>query len=118
MNKNDKLLLIIILPILLIIILIFKLSVSKSKIAYVYYENKIILKIDLSLDEKEYNVRGYNGNVKIMAGNGKVKVLEEESNKHICSNQGYIESSHETIICLPNKIIIKIASNDELDATL
>ena len=119
MNKNDKLLIIILLLALLIVLIIIKLSASFSnKIANVYYENEIILKIDLSSDEQEYVVKGYNGDVKIRAGNGKVKVIEETSDKHLCSKQGYIEESYEMIVCLPNKIVIKITSDDELDATL
>ena len=119
MNKNDKLLIAILIPILIIILVMFKLSsVSSNKIAYVYYENEVILTIDLSEEEKEYNVKGYNGNVKIKAGNGRIKVIEETSEKHLCSKQGYIEESYETIVCLPNKIVIKITSSEKYDATL
>ena len=79
MNKSDKLLIIILIPILLIVLLIFKLtSVKSNKIANVYYENEVILKINLE-EEKEYVVKGYNGDVKIKAGNGKIKVVEEVS---------------------------------------
>lgn len=119
MNKNDKLLIVISLPILLIVLLVLKLtSIKSNKVANIYYENEIILKIDLSGEEKDYTVKGYNGDVKIKAGNGKIKVVEETSEKHLCSKQGYIKESYETIVCLPNKIVIKITSNDELDATL
>ena len=88
-----------------------------SQILLNYYENEVILKINLE-EEKEYVVKGYNGDVKIKAGNGKIKVVEETSEKHLCSKQGYIKESYETIVCLPNKIVIKITSDDELDATL
>lgn len=118
MNKNDKLLIIIITSIILLVLLILKISSKSSKIANVYYENEIILKIDLSLPEQEYSVKGYNGIVKILAGDGKIKVLDETSDKHLCSKQGYIKETYETIICLPNKIIIKIEAEDELDAKL
>lgn len=118
MNKSDKLLVVILIPILLVILLVFKLTaVSTNKVAYVYYENEIVKTIDLN-EEKEYDVKGYNGIVKIKAGNGKIKVVEETSKNHLCSKQGYISESYETIVCLPNKIVIKIASNDDLDATL
>lgn len=119
MNKNDKLLIIIMVPVLLITLLILKVTAVKTnKVANVYYENEIVLKIDLSKEEQEYVVKGYNGDVKISAGNGKIKVLSETSDKHLCSKQGYIKESYETIVCLPNKIVIKITSDDELDATL
>ena len=72
----------------------------------------MILKIDLSEDEKIYEVEGYNGPIIIKAGNGKVMVEEEDSPKHLCSKQGYISKNYESIICLPNKIIVKIETKD------
>lgn len=83
-----------------------------GNIAKVYKNGEVILEIDLTLDEQEYSVIGENGIVKILAGNGKIKVVEEKSPYHICSNQGYISASYETIVCLPNKISIEI-SNDK-----
>lgn len=85
--------------------------------ALVYYENYLVLKIDLN-QNKEYDVEGYNGNVHIVVMNKKIKVEEENSPKHICSKQGFISSSNETIVCLPNKIVIKIESKDKLDTVI
>ncbi len=85
--------------------------------ALVYYENDLVLKIDLN-QNKEYDVEGYNGNVHIVVMNKKIKVEEENSPKHICSKQGFISSSNETIVCLPNKIVIKIESKDKLDTVI
>ena len=118
MSKNDKILIISVVLVATFTLILLKITSSTSKIANVYYENEIILKIDLSLPEQEYIVKGYNGDVKIKAGNNKIKVISETSEKHLCSKQGYITESYETIICLPNKIVIKIASESELDATL
>lgn len=116
MNKQDKILIIIVLFIVGIIFIFFKLFEKKDNLfAYVYYEDKVVLKIDLAKEETIYEVNGYNGIVKISAGNNKVKVLEEDSPLHICSKQGYITKSYESIVCLPNKIVVKIKSNDELD---
>ncbi len=117
MNKSDKILVSILLTILIPILILLNFS-SSSNLAIVYYENNEILKIDLKKAEQEYEVNGYNGIVKIKAGNGKIKVVEETSKNHICSKQGYIDKPYETIICLPNKIVIKIASDSEYDATL
>ena len=119
MNSNDKKLIAILVSTLIIILTILKLTADKeNKIANIYYENEIILTIDLSKQEQEYIVNGYNGDVKISAGGGRIKVISEKSEKHLCSKQGYISESYETIVCLPNKIIIKITSNNDLDATL
>ena len=82
----------------------------------VYYDNNLVLTIDLNeSEEKIYIVDGFNGEVKIIAGNGKIKVDEEESPLHLCSKQGFIEESYESIVCLPNKVVIKISSKKKKD---
>lgn len=120
MNKNDLKLIIVVVLIASTFLAFFKLFESgKSKKAIVYFENKVVLTIDLEDKRKrEYEVEGYNGKVTIESFNGKVKVNEEKSPLHLCSKQGYISSSYETIVCLPNKITIKIETNDDLDTVI
>lgn len=121
MNRNDLILIIIVLVIggLWFGITKFVDNNSASK-ALVYYDNKLIKTIDLSIDElKEYTVKGYNGDVVIETQRNKIRVKEEESPHHICSRQGWVSSSLESIVCLPNKIMIKIeATDEEVDAVL
>lgn len=119
MNKNDLKLILIIIGISLIMLSFLYFSKdNESKIANVYYDNDLVLSIDLNEGtEKTYEVVGYNGKVIIKTSNGKIKVDEENSPLHLCSKQGYIEKSYETIICLPNKIVIEI-ENNELDTVV
>ena len=113
MNKNDiKLIIIMIISIIIFIPFFYKESGNK---AIVYYKNKEILNIDLNID-KTYEVNGNNGIVKIVVKDKKIKVYSENSPKHICSKQGYISKSYESIVCLPNEIVIKIEKNDEIDS--
>ena len=119
MNKQDKMLILIIFIIFIILFLVFKITEKKDNLnALIYYENNLILTIDLNTEEKEYIVDGYNGKVKLLAGNGKIKVSDEISPLNLCSKMGYISKSYEQIVCLPNKIIIKIDSKDELDTVV
>ena len=120
MNKSDfKLIIFLLIPTLIVIFLLVLKKDNGPKIAVVYYENEEILTINLNNNlEKIYNVQGYNGNVKIVTKDGKIKVDEENSPKHICSKQGFISESYETIICLPNKIIIKIQADDYYDTVV
>lgn len=109
MNKNDIKLIIVIL-IIIIILLITKKEI-KGTTASVYYEDKLIKEIDLTKDAT-YSVNGYNGQIILEVKQNKIKVLEETSKNHICSKQGY----SNLIICLPNKIIIKVNNiEEELD---
>lgn len=113
MNKNDVKLIII--SIISIIIFIPFFNKESSNKAIVYYKNKEILNIDLNVD-KMYEVKGTNGIVKIVVKDKKIKVDSENSPKHLCSKQGYISKSYQSIVCLPNEIVIKIEKNDEIDS--
>ena len=116
-NKFDIILIIGIICISGIFILFNKLNSKKGTTALVYYENKLVKKIDLSID-KTYNVKGYNGNVLIVVKDNKIKVAKEKSLHHLCSKQGYISKSNETIVCLPNKIVIEIDSKKDIDTVV
>lgn len=118
MNKKDIYLILFIFLISFLCIFLLKTNQKKGSIANVYYENQLVLSIDLQdKTTRTYEVEGYNGTVLILTANGKVKVVEEKSPKHLCSKQGFIEHFYETIICLPNKIVIKI-ENNELDGVV
>ena len=109
MNKSDIKLILIIL-IFSFLLLIF-LNNDKSNYAFVYYDNKEVLKIDLNIND-DYSVNGFNGEVIIEVKNNKLRVKKEDSLLHICSKQGWVNKG--SIVCLPNKIVINFDS-DELD---
>ena len=119
MNKSDLKLIIILFVVSGVFLLMLVLAENKNdKKAIVYYEDKSILTLPLSQDGN-YQVEGYNGIVNIVVKGGKIKVKDENSPLHLCSNQGYISSSYETIVCLPNKITIKIENiEDVLDTVV
>ena len=119
MNKHDIKLILIVLSLFVIIFSILKITEKHDNLeALVYYENNLILTIDLEKEEQEYIVQGYNGEIKLQAGNGHIKVSDEISPLHLCSKMGYISKSYEQIVCLPNKIIIKIDSKDDIDTVV
>jgi Uncharacterized protein conserved in bacteria len=92
-------------------------SQNNKKEAFVYYENKEILKIDLSND-KNYTVKGYNGKIVIEVKNKKLRIIKETSPLNICSKMGYISASGQTLVCLPNKVIVSIKSKENIDGVV
>lgn len=120
MNKSDLFLIITVTFLCILWIIVpFLLTEEKEKIAVVYYKNKAIKTIPLDqTGTKEYQVTGENGIVQIEVKEGKIRVKQENSPLHICSRQGFIEKSTETIVCLPNKIVIKIEEKDSLDTVV
>lgn len=114
MNKTDKKMILYICIVSLFVLFILFALDKKGKVAYVYYEDTLIQTIDLN-GKQEYTVKGKLGDVHIQTDYGKIQVEKENSPKHLCSKQGWISSPYETIVCLPNHIIIKIRSEDEID---
>lgn len=114
MNKQDITLLLMLFIVILSILLLFNDNIVTY--ANIYYEDNIIKSVDLNVDNI-YTINGYNGIIKIQVNNKRIRVIQEKSNRHLCSKQGYISKSYESIICLPNKISISL-SNNELDGVV
>lgn len=116
MNKNDFKLICILCFICLIFIIIFRLNSHSGNQAYIYHNGSLIKTVDLNIDDS-YVVEGDNGSVVVEVLNGKIRVNEENSPLHLCSRQGFISKSNESIVCLPNKIVINVGKSD-LDAVV
>lgn len=117
MNRADKILIISIVVISFVCFIWIFVSKSPGKQALVYYQDKLILTVDLNLT-KTYTVKGELGKVVIQTKEGKIKVEEENSPRHLCSRQGWVSTTYESIVCLPNKIVIQITSDESLDAVV
>lgn len=87
---------------------------GNEKKALIYNNNILVEKADLSrgkvinLDEMQIEIR-----------EGRIRVLEADCPRKICRHAGWISSSAQTIVCVPNKILIEIvgaSSGAEYDA--
>ena len=117
MNKNDIFLILTILIFATIgFIFVFSNQKDGSQVV-VYYKNEIVLNVPIT-ENNIYHVDGSLGDVVIEVNNNKVRVNEENSPRHLCSNQGWISNSYESIICLPNQIVINIENDENLDAII
>lgn len=59
-----------------------------------------------------YDFEGPLGITKVEVKNGKVRIIDSPCPNKTCMNQNY----RDTLVCLPNKIIIKIQTQGEFDA--
>ena len=117
MNKNDIKLVSVLFGIILFMLIIINITKKEGSVAEVYYKDEKILSIDLNIDS-EYVVDGDLGDVILEVKDRKIRVKEENSPLNICSKEGYIGDSSRTLICLPNKIIVKIVGESELDGVV
>ncbi len=69
-----------------------------------------------------YEVKNNNGVVtnKVVISNGKVSMEYADCRDQICVNHKEISKSNESIICLPNKVVVTVVSDDsgELDGVV
>lgn len=106
-RRNDIILIASILLISLILFFIFVFNKDKGKVAYIYHNDEVIMKLDLNNDQ-EVKVTGDVSDMIIIVNNGKIHVEYSGCSNQICVNEGEKELSNEVITCLPNHIIIKI----------
>lgn len=86
-------------------------------IIVIQVDNKVVKEIALNYSSEiktdEFN---FNGNIAyIESKNGSVRLLEmskELCPNSICSDTGWIDQSYQSIVCLPNQIIITIEEGE------
>ena len=97
---------------------------SNRKYVSIYVENNLVVELSADLnDSYHYSFDfGENSFAEIEIAKGRVRMLplsDELCLKGICSHTGWIASSHESIVCLPNRIMVTIAektdSRDDID---
>ena len=69
---------------------------------------------------KEYTISDDNHINKIKIADGKVWVTEASCPDKLCVKQGKIDKDGQSIICLPNKVVVKIVSDktNDVDAVV
>ncbi|MCX7715781.1 MAG: NusG domain II-containing protein [Clostridia bacterium] len=89
------------------------------KIAKIYHNGECIKTIDLNAvsEPYEFTVETEHGKNTVRVEFGRIRIVDASCPDHICVNQGWISDGTAPIVCLPNKLVIKIEKQEnELDA--
>ena len=71
--------------------------------------NAIYAIYDIYDDYDNYDNNGDNGRKnKIEIKDGRVRMLEASCPNHLCIRQGWISLEGQSIVCLPNKVVVRI----------
>jgi hypothetical protein len=86
-----------------------------SKSAIVYQDNVKLAEINLS---KDGITPILNGKIQVEVNKGKIRVLHSDCSQRTCEKMGWIQNKGQTIVCLPNHVLIEIKSSgsQSLDA--
>jgi hypothetical protein len=76
---------------------------------------KVIISVDKINDfvyplnqNREITVNGKLGEAKVVIRDGRVRILDSPCPLKICENKGWISKKGDCIICVPNRIVIRI----------
>lgn len=94
---------------------------TKAPVAYIYSDEKLIYKINLHAVTTPYKIKvessdgGYNI---IEVRKDSIGVTEASCPDKICQQTGFTHSASTPVVCLPNKLVIKIKSPSSTDLTI
>lgn len=111
MKKKDFIL---ISAVLLIVSVTFSINyfvnTKKGEKIEIYVDNKLYKTYDID-DEDEIKIESEKGYNLIKIHNHGVEITEASCPDKVCINEGFIEKPSKSIVCLPNKVHIKITSD-------
>lgn len=92
---------------------------KKGNYVSIKVDGKVIATLELDKDTT-IDVTGYQGGVnKIVVEDGKVSMTEADCPDELCVKTGKINSTGETIVCLPHRVVVEIKGsrdNDTIDS--
>lgn len=119
MTKGDKILIVIVIALTLLSLGFIKEQAfsNDNKFASVQVNGKEIKKIifDSKIIGTTIPIQTEFGYNLIEVGDGKIRVIDADCPDKIDVKQGYISNIGETIICLPNKMVIEIKGTGKED---
>ena len=116
-KKNDVLLIGAILVLALIAILVISLTKADGSKVVITVDSEIYQTLDLNTDQT-VTIEGNDGRLNVVEiKDGTVKMSQADCPDKLCVKNRNIHYNHETIVCLPNKVVLEIMDGEasELD---
>ncbi|MDY4587081.1 MAG: NusG domain II-containing protein [Oscillospiraceae bacterium] len=117
-HRNDIILVAVLLFAALAAFAVIQLTKKSGGYAVVVQEGKEIASYPLSEDISVTFQSSNGGYNTLVIKDGKADVTEADCPDKLCVNQHSISFNGETIVCLPNKLVVKIVSGEEADVDI
>ncbi|MFW6113473.1 MAG: NusG domain II-containing protein [Actinomycetota bacterium] len=72
-----------------------------------------VLVLPLDEDRPELVIDGYQGKSHIEIAGGRVRMVDSACPEKLCVRTGWISSPGESIVCLPNRVVIEVRGGKE-----
>ena len=108
---------------LISIVIAFLMQRTSSSVAIIYYEGKLLERVDLAAVTKPYNITvdsGDDGYNIISIERGRICVSEADCSDKSCVRQGWVSGGIVPIVCLPHRLVIRMedSKTPEFDAVV
>jgi hypothetical protein len=115
LKRNDIILIGSLLIVAIIFLAIIALTKEKGSYVIVLVDGKEIERLPLEQD-REVHIKGYrNGTNVLVIKNGYAYMMDASCPDQYCVKHTKIHYSKESIICLPNRVVIEIVSDENQD---
>lgn len=118
MKRNDFILIIVIVIIATIGLLYLNLSKDSGDKVIIEVDGEIYKELPLDVDTTVEIEGVNNGTNQLVIKGGHADMVDASCPDKICVHQTEIQNNGESIICLPNKVIVRIESSKQSDADI
>ncbi len=84
---------------------------SQTKTALIYQGKVLLEQTDLNKD-RVIDILG--GKMRIQILKGRLRIEHSDCPQHLCMNMGWIQYGGQTIVCVPNQVLVEIKSKGHL----
>ena len=113
MKKKDIIVIVVLCLVIGIGYFVYQMFQGEKNIVEVYYKDKLIQQIDISID-KTYTFEGSYGKFNLEVKDHQYHAVDVECPNHDCEKMGWVkEGSSKTIMCLPNEIYVVQADTED-----
>lgn len=108
MRKNDFIVIFFILAVALTCMFILSMNNDSKTCVKIYVDNELVATLPLN-EDFEFDIEGINGSHNLLVvENGKVYMKEADCPDKICIQTGIVTELTQTIVCLPNRVVVTI----------
>jgi len=115
LSRGDKVLIGILLVLSLAGLFLIRSIIPSADVAAIEVDGRPICRLDLSVDTRR-TVQGPLGETVIEVRGGRIRIAESPCPHQICVRTGWIDRAGCMIVCLPNRVVVRVEGEAGVDA--